>query len=47
MPFLGDIYGKCLDKGEIKLKFDEDGFNVCFMIGNFPCGWNPIQDSFQ
>ena len=35
-PFLGDIYGKCLDKNEIKLNFDEDGFNVCFYEWKFP-----------
>jgi len=35
-PFLGDIYGNCLDRGEIKLNFDEDGFNVRFYEWKFP-----------
>jgi len=35
-PFLGDSYGKCLDKNEIKLNFDEDGFNVRFYDSKFP-----------
>ena len=35
-PFLGDIYGKCLDKNEIKLNFDEDGFNIRFYGWKFP-----------
>jgi len=35
-PFLGDLYGKCLDKNEIKLNFDEDGFNVRFSAWKFP-----------
>jgi len=35
-PFLADIYGKCLDKNEIKLNFDEDGFNIRFYASKFP-----------
>ncbi len=35
-PLLGDLYGKCLDKNEIKLNFDEDGFNVRFYEWKFP-----------
>jgi len=35
-PFLGDLYGKCLDKNEIKLNFDENGFNVRYFDWKFP-----------
>jgi len=35
-PFLGDIYGKCLDRGDIKLNFDEDGFNIRFYDWKLP-----------
>ena len=35
-PFLGDLYGKCLDKNEIILNFDENGFNVRFYESRFP-----------
>ena len=27
-PFLGEFYGTCLENGEIKLRYDEDGFAV-------------------
>lgn len=35
-PFLGDLYGRCLDRNEIKLRFDENGFGVCFYEWKFP-----------
>jgi (1->4)-alpha-D-glucan 1-alpha-D-glucosylmutase len=35
-PFLGDLYGKCLDRNEIKLNFDEDGFNIRYFEWKFP-----------
>jgi (1->4)-alpha-D-glucan 1-alpha-D-glucosylmutase len=35
-PFLGDLYGTCLDKNEIKLNFDKDGFNIRFYDFKFP-----------
>lgn len=35
-PFLGDIYGTCLDKNEVKLNFDEGGFNILFYDWKFP-----------
>jgi len=29
-PFLGDLYGKLLEQGEIKLVYDEAGFAACY-----------------
>jgi len=34
--FLGDLYGRCLDKNEIRLQFDENGFSVHFYEWKFP-----------
>ncbi len=35
-PFLGDLYGRCLDRNEIQLNFDEDGFNIRYYEWKFP-----------
>jgi (1->4)-alpha-D-glucan 1-alpha-D-glucosylmutase len=36
VPLLGDLYGRCLDNNDIKLNFDEDGFNIRFYDWKFP-----------
>ncbi|MDE2028437.1 MAG: malto-oligosyltrehalose synthase, partial [Candidatus Omnitrophica bacterium] len=35
-PFLGDLYGRCLDNNEIRLAFDENGFNIRYYDWKFP-----------
>jgi (1->4)-alpha-D-glucan 1-alpha-D-glucosylmutase len=35
-PFLGDFYGRCLEKGEIQLLFDRGGFQVRYYDSRLP-----------
>ena len=35
-PILGDIYGECLERGEIQLSYDRDGFYVRYYEHRFP-----------
>lgn len=35
-PFLGDLYGKTLEKGEIRLSYDEAGFSVIYFDFKLP-----------
>ncbi len=35
-PFLGDSYGKCLENGEIQLKYDEGGLSIHYGGLRFP-----------
>jgi (1->4)-alpha-D-glucan 1-alpha-D-glucosylmutase len=35
-PFLGDFYGRVLERGELRLRFDEHGFQVCYWEHSFP-----------
>lgn len=35
-PFLGELYGSCLEKGDIRLGFDQDGFHVRYYDWKLP-----------
>ncbi|RJP79718.1 MAG: malto-oligosyltrehalose synthase [Candidatus Zixiibacteriota bacterium] len=35
-PFLGDFYGECLERGEITLKYRQDGLRVNYYAYQFP-----------
>lgn len=35
-PILGDIYGECLERGEIKLTYDQNGFAIRYYSHFFP-----------
>ena len=35
-PFLGEFYGTCLENGEIKLRYDRDGFAVLYYDRKLP-----------
>lgn len=35
-PILGNVYGDCLENGEIKLAFDSDGFSLRYYDHRFP-----------
>jgi len=35
-PILGSVYGDCLEKGEIKLVYDQEGFSLCYYDHRFP-----------
>lgn len=36
VPILGDIYGNCLHKGEIRLSYEPDGFKINYYDHQFP-----------
>lgn len=35
-PILGNVYGDCLEKGEIKLVYDQEGFSLSYYDHRFP-----------
>lgn len=35
-PFLGDFYGVCLEKGELKLQYDGQGLKIVYYANSFP-----------
>jgi len=35
-PFLGSFFGEALEKGEIRLLYDENGFSICYYDLSFP-----------
>ncbi|HEX3019477.1 MAG TPA: malto-oligosyltrehalose synthase [Chitinispirillaceae bacterium] len=35
-PILGNVYGDCLEKGEIKITYDKDGFSLRYYDHRFP-----------
>ncbi|MDO5577375.1 MAG: alpha-amylase family glycosyl hydrolase, partial [Fibrobacter sp.] len=35
-PFLGKPYGQCLENGELRLDFDEQGLGICYYDKRFP-----------
>ena len=35
-PILGDVYGECLERGEIKLSYDAGGFSLRYYEHRFP-----------
>ena len=35
-PFLGDFYARCLERGELRLDFSEDGFRIYYYEKFFP-----------
>jgi len=35
-PILGDVYGDCLEKGEIRLVYDPEGLSFCYYDHRFP-----------
>jgi (1->4)-alpha-D-glucan 1-alpha-D-glucosylmutase len=37
LPVLGDTYGRVLERGELQLAYDDDGFGVRYFEHRFPC----------
>jgi (1->4)-alpha-D-glucan 1-alpha-D-glucosylmutase len=35
-PLLGDFYGKCLENGQLQLKYDETGLSICYYSLRLP-----------
>ncbi len=45
-PFLGDFYDKCLESGQIQLRYDADGLSINYYALSFPLNIDTYADVF-
>ncbi|MEN9229288.1 MAG: malto-oligosyltrehalose synthase [Thermostichus sp. DG02_5_bins_236] len=45
-PFLGDFYDKCLESGQIQLRYDADGLSINYYTLKFPLNIDTYADVF-
>lgn len=45
-PFLGDFYDKCLESGQIQLRYDADGLSINYYALRFPLNIDTYADVF-
>jgi (1->4)-alpha-D-glucan 1-alpha-D-glucosylmutase len=45
-PFLGDFYNKCLESGQIQLRYDADGLSINYFNLRFPLNIDTYADVF-
>ncbi|MFQ3613582.1 MAG: malto-oligosyltrehalose synthase [Cyanobacteriota bacterium] len=45
-PFLGDFYDKCLESGQIQLRYDADGLSINYYTLRFPLNIDTYADVF-